>query len=1360
MGDNTARKRERNPEKQLHIEKSLGSLKSKMYGDYSGKVKSGIYRKNRNTLKKNLRNLEKEKNRLTRKKNSGSAKQAKGYNEKIKKLETLQEIMGEETNVENLENNSNNESTPLGTPQENEELEGLAEELNNKAVIENENENNLSNLPTLEKVTPPLEENILEEMREGENAVQAVKNVKAQEAKINNNTRSVSPIRARENINVSIKNNKENDIFEEQKKNFITQLKGKLKDCEEECKKMKTELDIYTSIEERKKFSNFELNVNATLFDLLTKRILDPDDNWKNKIDILVNIPTSIKSNDKILRGGDYMEALFQLAIAINILEQFKSKYIKMYDIDKYKKIAEFEGSYLYEKGVLNSGGGEKVQGISDITFEVSEQPFDKKKETIKGYKCGDPTSVKDINIQNKMFFVSVKGFVKEKSIKKDYDIPLLYMQTQFFENSDIKVEKILAVGVKNGDEFRERLDKTRIDFLPKSVRENVFSYKNTTIEKGILDLFEDFRRDFFIKYPSKELIDIENKIKELYPKDEEIKPTLSLYYHQELVSRAVINRINTEIRASNDKKLSKPHFMCIGVLPRGGKSYIAGGIIKMYEKQLNKDSGFNVLFMTSAVTETISQFKDDLIDKFADFNDYSFVDIRNIKENPGNKKNKFIFCSRQFATGKEKVKVEIDEEDDTKIETQMKDVFKLIEQYANSIDLVFFDEAHIAVLKPNMQKNFTNSFKKFKAPIILMTATYKKPVNILSGKNDLFVWDLFDIKDMRSLPEIGYELFIKQKDKYDVMSRYGELAIKILEERKALGQSDNELAKPYINFPEPHFVSPTFTPEIIEKINGIGGFSYNDIFAIQPIKANIDNFNLIKDTTKWKEWYTLLQNYEHAQALKSYITYNSETTNAFKDIFNHSQLHGTIRPRFDRPFSVLMFLPLTSESVSALCRIWASFLLKEKFWKDNFIILTLSEFNDKEKKKGKTATALAHGGYVELEQIGGADGCEDDIICFREKIKGDNLKGKIVDLERKALERNKGLLLLSGDVAKMGISLPCVDVVFMLDKGTEPDDIIQKMFRALTDSPGKKFGYIVDTNIKRIIEAFFIYDLEKDKQNPKSKRLQDKNEKRLNKIAEAFNWGYDSFISNNIKKLDYEDIMNIIKNKILGNLEDLILNTLVKKIKDETDFFIEETELGRELFDLVSKTSLTKTKKENSEEFTQGDEIANKPKEERNAGETKKETKKEKSELEKMMKDDEKKKELIKKKILNIQTTFINSMLIRNDTIPWNKEVTIDKLLNQYSNDKKSAIKPVKCKCDNNNSCSYKNNIYERVYCEVLNYTDKDEIKANELIRLLERIIDEEAIIKHTWNNYIESFIKKIDSVKNIKKSSTLGNV
>ena len=62
-----------------------------------------------------------------------------------------------------------------------------------------------------------------------------------------------------------------------------------------------------------------------------------------------------------------------------------------------------------------------------------------------------------------------------------------------------------------------------------------------------------------------------------------------------------------------------------------------------------------------------------------------------------------------------------------------------------------------------------------------------------------------------------------------------------------------------------------------------------------------------------------------------------------------------------------------------------------------------------------------------------------------------------------------------------MGISLKCVDVVFMMSNKQDADDIIQKMYRALTDNPpNKKDGFIVDLDLKRIITAMFEYDLEK----------------------------------------------------------------------------------------------------------------------------------------------------------------------------------------------------------------------------------------------------------------------------------------
>ena len=66
-----------------------------------------------------------------------------------------------------------------------------------------------------------------------------------------------------------------------------------------------------------------------------------------------------------------------------------------------------------------------------------------------------------------------------------------------------------------------------------------------------------------------------------------------------------------------------------------------------------------------------------------------------------------------------------------------------------------------------------------------------------------------------------------------------------------------------------------------------------------------------------------------------------------------------------------------------------------------------------------------------------------------------------------------------------------------------------------------------------------------------KSNRLGDKNEKRLNKIAEAFNWGYDSFIDNNINFIVLIIIIIIIIlvvifNNDIKNINLIIINTFI----------------------------------------------------------------------------------------------------------------------------------------------------------------------------------------------------------------------
>ena len=164
----------------------------------------------------------------------------------------------------------------------------------------------------------------------------------------------------------------------------------------------------------------------------------------------------------------------------------------------------------------------------------------------------------------------------------------------------------------------------------------------------------------------------------------------------------------------------------------------------------------------------------------------------------------------------------------------------------------------------------------------------------------------------------------------------------------------------------------------------------------------------------------------------------------ALNQIFSIAQAHGG-RPMQSKPFSILMFMPFGERMrIGELCRIWASFMYQSAYWRENFVFLTLSEYAYHIKTSHATTKSAVEKG-----------------ICHREDFDGD-LKKIIIDIEREALKQGKGLVILSGDVAKMGISLPCVDVVFLMTNNPEADDIIQKMYRALTDNPPyKKDGFI-----------------------------------------------------------------------------------------------------------------------------------------------------------------------------------------------------------------------------------------------------------------------------------------------------------
>lgn len=1144
-------------------------------------------------------------------------------------------------------------------------------------------------------------------------------------------------------------------------------LDSKHKECMKDCSALARQIKELTDFKTKKTVEGVTLEIKSTLLDLLVERILDVSTDWKEKIDLLINIPHGTDGKD-FLRGGDYFEALFQLAIAIGCLPQFKGKDIVFKDIKGYSSPVDLK-NYLYTKPIVNSGGGE--QGVSDITFEVRTPGSDSPTPST-DYKCGEiPSDTRDAT-ENPTYFISVKGYKKEANAAKKYDIPLIHHQISILPQ--IKNKHIL-VCVRNKEEFVKRLGRTRMGFIRSSVH-FVIGYSE------VMDAFTQFRSNFFVRMGNSEIntLTIRQNVELLFPKqDEPLKPMMSLYFHQELVSNSVLRRIN-EIGTP-----TKPHFMCIGVLPRGGKSYIAGGIIREHMKK--KSTGYNVLFVTSAVNETREQFQADLVNKFSDFDSFDFVDVVNDKNKSGNKLNKFIFASRQLVTlSDEKV---LPENDESETSIASVDIYSKLQKAFGgtppSFDICFFDEAHIGIKSETVMNQFHTAFEKFKIPIVLMTATYKNPAAVLESKSDLFVWDLQDVKDMKDLPTLKIDKFTEGSPEFSNDNRYGIYALELLGRRISYGETEEQIARPYVYFPVPNFISLTFKPEVLKQFIDNGtGYTFKKAFELNKDRSEL------KDNTKYASWGKMLSNREDAMRLRQFLTPEVEEGTeeilmnedrkfrALNQVFRIAQRTGS-RPVAGTPFSMLMFLPVKESGIPIgdLCRIWGSFMLESKYWRDNFVFLTLSKYTVPKLKKG---TSIIRNEPTTKEDW---EKAINRGLFHREDFKT-SLKETIQTIERNALEYGKGLVLLSGDVAKMGISLKCVDVVCMMNTNKDADDIIQKMYRALTDDPPtKKNGFIIDLDIKRIVTAMFDYDI---RRRPLSRVGDEKEVKeRLDSIMELCNWGQDAYMEDR-KGIDFDDVMNDVRKLVFGDLSTTLHTAEMKKVKDvvvekQVDLILKDIETKRMVSAALRNTSMTKDAPQSRETvgiMERGETI---PGEESSAPPLEPAVLREENPLTEAE---------IRKKLSDIVETFINSLVIKSSK-NWDDTMTFPGLISKYKSDKKSATKSCSCNTNygftneyadeirkrvkkgetvqdiaseegvdsdiieaiinNENECSGKtSNFYDIVYCELRGYafTKKGQYSIamhNSIMNMLDEIFENPEQIVPDWKDYIDSFINEL---------------
>jgi hypothetical protein len=533
-------------------------------------------------------------------------------------------------------------------------------------------------------------------------------------------------------------------------------------------------------------------------------------------------------------------------------------------------------------------------------------------------------------------------------------------------------------------------------------------------------------------------------------------------------------------------------------------------------------------------------------------------------------------------------------------------------------------------------------------------------------------------------------------------------------------------------------------------------GYKYEKFFMYQP-----DVNKLLKDVNECYNWHTLLQNKEHAMMLREFMTPIIERRSdggesiltgkdrkyrALNQIFTTAQLHGG-RPMQTKPFSILMFMPFgrrgldgASLKIGELCRIWASFMYQSPYWRDNFVFLTLSVYQENKTPHITISSAVDKG------------------ICHREDFDTD-LKTTIINIEREALKRGKGLVILSGDVAKMGISLPCVDVVFLMSNNKDADDIIQKMYRALTDNPPlKKDGFIVDLDIKRIIRAMFDYDMEKDKLRLVTKKIPN-TEERLLKAFELCNWGEEAFVEDNPEK-SFDDIMNEIKRKVISDLQAKVYSEYKEneyKLEKEQKDIIRNSKELRNLMLLALSTSASLKKGKRGKAATlleRGESIPVAPTlakldEERNES-----TAPPSQGPPKVLSPEE-----IEQKAIFIIKTFVNTLVIKSAE-PWSSgTMNLAALLQTYEKDAQelSGKWPIECNCSKDGDCRVEHtNLYEAAVCELRVYANDIDGKYSESIH--KQIMNfvalsfENSTLIVEWNIYIERLLKDIEEAKQVK--------
>ena len=705
------------------------------------------------------------------------------------------------------------------------------------------------------------------------------------------------------------------------------------------------------------------------------------------------------------------------------------------------------------------------------------------------------------IMIQNKYYEV-------EKSNISHYDVTRIFALSEAYQ----KHNKIFVDGtpkivlmVNNEDAVSSKLMRSKQQYqgLLAEGDKGIIGVKrlNEWFEKLLFDLLEtnnieEFRQRIGIQVSAS-------------------KPLLVPRFHQKFI----IDCTERYIQGAGGKPpVSK---FIWGAVPRSGKSYMIGGLISNRWKHLENKQN-DIVIILGAKTETETQFKDDMFNKFVDFENYNIFlgsDDRVGKQEPDPKKPTIYLFSQEYLKNKcEWSKIDKNAKEKEIIEALHKSNFKkepedggLKARFSGrSIDL-YFDEIHKGGSTDN-SKSIIYTFKNNSTIniFVMVTATFAKPSAKYTGldfigagqgpnKNETktIEWSYNDQQYMKQLKdETKLAMFLNTRT--DIQR---EVLADVFEYHRKYGGASylTSLSSEYAKYPELVLLSPQSIEIKIDKSEKhpvkLGDISTMDV-------RNVFLGNLKCDACKPNEKDDYYRNphniFNKSQPVEDLLEFIGANIRNYMD--------NVMDYRIEKPHTELWFLPdknlyPSNSDCKSICRptkieqqsegssnpgedaetgianiepltrgLAYMITSKSAFKNYNVFIVHNTQFtylrDDATKKKL---------GDINTTKLG----LKTDRIHVYDKKEGSIAK-QIKMFERESYKNRKSVIILTGAKLRLGISLPCADIAFNFDVITSIDANYQTMFRVLTEREKpeiKKYGYYFDFNKERTIQFLYEYN-------------------------------------------------------------------------------------------------------------------------------------------------------------------------------------------------------------------------------------------------------------------------------------------